>query len=113
MLAGGAVILGIVTYLLVPSTVESSANSHEQKTNTPLIQNNNDEDGNLIIELLAEGLEHPTSMRFIGANNILILQKNDGQVRLVSNGVLYEKPVLTVNNLVSDAERGLLDIAVW
>jgi glucose/arabinose dehydrogenase len=52
-------------------------------------------------------------MRFLDANNILVLQKNDGQVRLISNGVLQNKPILQVSNIVTEAERGLLGIAIW
>jgi aldose sugar dehydrogenase len=50
-------------------------------------------------------------MAFIGADDILILQKNDGQVRRVIAGVLQPAPVLevAVNQL---SERGLLGIAL-
>ena len=55
--------------------------------------------------------EPPTAMAFIGAGDILVLQKNDGRVRRVINGTLQSAAVLdlTVEN---DSERGLLGIAV-
>ncbi|MEO9294107.1 MAG: PQQ-dependent sugar dehydrogenase [Nitrososphaera sp.] len=68
-------------------------------------------DDNLDIELVAEGLKFPTSMSFLDNDNILVLQKNDGQVRLVSDGQLAAKPILQTE-VASEAEQGLLGIAV-
>jgi aldose sugar dehydrogenase len=64
----------------------------------------------MVTEVVA-GLNTPTAMAFIGADDILILQKNDGQVRRVIAGVLQPAPVLevAVNQL---SERGLLGIAL-
>jgi glucose/arabinose dehydrogenase len=50
-------------------------------------------------------------MGFIGTDDILVLQKNDGQVRRVINGVLQPTPVLDVA-VDQASERGLLGIAV-
>src|SRR5688572_1298389 len=47
-------------------------------------------DPNLQVEIFVEGLSFPTSMAFIDKNNILVLEKEEGTVRLVSNGVLQE-----------------------
>ena len=49
-------------------------------------------------------------MAFIDNNNILVLEKS-GQVRLVSNGILQDKPVLQVS-VDTASERGLLGIAI-
>ena len=68
-------------------------------------------DPNLQVEIFVEGLSFPTSMAFIDKNNILVLEKEEGTVRLVSNGVLQEQPVLKVD-VNSDSERGLLGIAI-
>jgi aldose sugar dehydrogenase len=68
-------------------------------------------DPNLQVELLVEGLSWPTSMAFIDDNNILVLEKELGTVRLVSNGILQEEPVLEVD-VNSRNERGLLGIAM-
>jgi glucose/arabinose dehydrogenase len=67
-------------------------------------------DSNLKVEALVNGLSSPTSMVFIDNNNILVLEKG-GQVRLVSNGVLQDKPVLQVS-VDTESERGLLGIAI-
>ena len=71
-------------------------------------------DPNLRAELVVQGLSYPTSMTFINNNkDILVLQKNNGEVRLVSNGVLKDQPVLKVdiNNSTRICCRGLLGIA--
>jgi glucose/arabinose dehydrogenase len=68
-------------------------------------------DPNLQVETIVEGLSLPTSMTFIDNNNILVLEKEKGTVRLVSNGILQEEPVLEVD-VNSMSERGLLGIAM-
>jgi aldose sugar dehydrogenase len=67
-------------------------------------------DPNLKVQTLVNGLDSPTSMAFIDNNNILVLEKG-GQVRLVSNGILKDKPVLQVP-VDTENERGLLGIAI-
>ena len=49
-----------------------------------------------------------TTMTFV-ENDILILQKSDGQVRLIRDGILQEKPVLDVN-VDFIGEKGMLGI---
>jgi hypothetical protein len=63
--------------------------------------------------ILEEGLSSPTSMAFIDNNNILVLEKNSGEVRLVSNGILQKVPVLNldVDTTTLTCCRGLLGIA--
>ncbi len=70
-------------------------------------------DPNLRAELLVQGLSYPTSMAFLNSKDILVLQKNNGEVRLVSNGVLKDQPVLKVDidNSTRICCRGLLGIA--
>jgi aldose sugar dehydrogenase len=67
-------------------------------------------DSNLKVETLVNGLSSPTSMAFIDNNNILVLEKG-GQVRLVSNGIIQDKPALQVS-VDTESERGLLGIAI-
>jgi len=66
---------------------------------------------NLKIELVTEGLSSPTSMAFVNDNKILVLEKNTGLVRLISDGVLQDKPVLRLT-IDAEGERGLLGIAI-
>src|SRR5687767_15326319 len=54
-------------------------------------------DSELVAELVADGLRYPTSMRFLDDGSILVLQKNDGWVRLISDGKLLHEPVLQVD----------------
>ena len=68
-------------------------------------------DPNLQVETIVEGLSSPTSMEFIDNNNILVLEKEKGTVRLISNSILQEEPILEVN-VNSRNERGLLGIAI-
>lgn len=63
------------------------------------------------VRLLVAGLSTPTTMAFIGPNDFLVLQKNDGKVRRVIGGVLQSGNVLDVN-VDGLSERGLLGIAV-
>jgi aldose sugar dehydrogenase len=66
-------------------------------------------DPNIMAEMVTEGLSSPTSIAFMDSNNILVLEKS-GSVRLISNGVLQEQPVLNVP-VDTENERGLLGIA--
>jgi glucose/arabinose dehydrogenase len=68
-------------------------------------------DGSLSVVEVTSGLTAPTTMAFIGAQDILVLQKGDGRVRRVIAGVLQPDPVLDVA-VNSESERGLLGIAV-
>ncbi|MDQ4074077.1 MAG: PQQ-dependent sugar dehydrogenase [Thermoproteota archaeon] len=77
----------------------------------PLILNQGN-DNNLTIEHYASGLSFPTSMAFVDNNNIMVLEKNEGTVRLVSNGVLQKEPLLKINTVDKEAERGLLGIEI-
>ena len=63
-------------------------------------------DPNLKVESFVSGISLPTSMLFLDQNNILVLEK-DGNVRLVSNGMLQAQPLVSLN-VDSKNERGLL-----
>src|SRR3990167_8166037 len=62
-------------------------------------------DENYIVEqFVAEGIPNsPTTMTFLG-DDILVLQRYDGIVRLVKNGILQPLPVLDVS-VAKDGER--------
>ena len=69
------------------------------------------DDPNLKLELVSEGLQLPTQMAFVGRDDILVLEKDNGIVKRIVNGVILEEPVFDVN--VSTAfERGLVGIAI-
>ena len=100
-------ILVVVPLIIFSSlTLDINYSAVAQQQEQPIIN-----DPNLQAEIFVEGLSFPTSMAFIDNNNILVLEKEDGTVRLVSNGILQEQPVLKVD-VNSDSERGLLGIAI-
>ena len=68
-------------------------------------------DLNLKTEVVAEGLKFPTSMAFLGPDDILVLEKDRGTVRRVINGTMLPEPVLDVN-VGSGGTRGMLGIAI-
>jgi glucose/arabinose dehydrogenase len=68
-------------------------------------------DPGLQVQVVATGLSQPTTMAFIGDRDILVLQKANGQVRRIIDGVLQPAPVLDVAVDFS-SERGLLGIAL-
>jgi glucose/arabinose dehydrogenase/intracellular septation protein A len=57
------------------------------------------------------GINFPSSMAFLGPDDILVLEKDEGTVRRIVNGTMLPEPVLDVDvaNLV---ERGMVGIAV-
>jgi aldose sugar dehydrogenase len=68
-------------------------------------------DPKLHVRELVSGLVEPTAMAFIAPGDILVLQKSDGRVRRVINGVLQPGQVLDVA-VDSLSERGLVGIAL-
>jgi glucose/arabinose dehydrogenase len=68
-------------------------------------------DPTLVVESVTTGLAQPTTMAFVGPDDILVLEKQTGWVRRVLSGVLEPSPVLVVT-VNAEVERGLLGIAV-
>jgi glucose/arabinose dehydrogenase len=67
-------------------------------------------DQELAVRTIVGGLQQPTSMAFIGPDDILVLEKGTGRVQRVVNGALQGTVLdLAVN---SASERGLLGIAL-
>ena len=69
-------------------------------------------DPNLKVEKVFEGLQNPSSMAFLGPNDILVLEKNKGTVDRVVDGKMLSKPLLEVDNIGRQVEWGVLGIAV-
>ncbi|MDF0680940.1 MAG: PQQ-dependent sugar dehydrogenase [Candidatus Nitrosocosmicus sp.] len=68
-------------------------------------------DDNLVVEKITDGLDFPTSMAFLGPNDILVTEKVTGKVMRVLDGQIQNEPVLDVP-VANSIERGLLGIAV-
>jgi aldose sugar dehydrogenase len=94
-----------------------------QKSKTPIFSNQTKglfdrsenephiSDPNLKTQVVAEGLDTPTTMAFLGPNDFLVLEKDKGTVIRVVNGSASDKPVLDVD-VANSAERGMCGIAV-
>jgi glucose/arabinose dehydrogenase len=69
-------------------------------------------DPNLKVEqIINRGFDDPTSMAFLGPNDILVLEKNTGKVHRILNGKILPQPLIDVS-VANQAERGLLGIAI-
>ncbi|MDQ3837096.1 MAG: PQQ-dependent sugar dehydrogenase [Thermoproteota archaeon] len=80
--------------------------AHDRPSPSPVVN-----DPNLRVETVFEGLELPTSMAFLGMNDILVTEKDSGRVQRVVNGELQEDPVIDVQ-VANNDERGLLGIDI-
>jgi glucose/arabinose dehydrogenase len=96
--------LTIRSKLIACMTLVVSGHANAQPVTPSLV------DSNLSLRTVVSGLEQPTSMAFLGADDILILEKASGKVKRVSGGVVTSTVLdLAVN---SGSERGLLGIAL-
>jgi aldose sugar dehydrogenase len=68
-------------------------------------------DPNLKVELIVQGLDLPTTMAFLGPNDILVLEKDKGTVQRIVNGKILPEPLLDVN-VATSVERCMCGIAV-
>ncbi len=68
-------------------------------------------DSDLSVETVIDDLEFPTSMAFLGPDDILVAQKESGIVQRIVDGELQDDPVIDVQ-VANNDERGLLGIAV-
>jgi len=103
------IIFGIVISLVFTLTIlqnNLSDNAFGVEKEPPIVY-----DQNLRITQLTDGLQFPTGIDFLGENDILVIEKNTGQVKRILNGEVLKEPVLDVN-VASESERGLLGIAI-
>jgi len=68
-------------------------------------------DPNLKAEVVAQGLDTPTAMAFLGPDDLLVLEKDKGTVMRIVNGIISDKPLLDVD-VANSVERGLCGIAI-
>jgi aldose sugar dehydrogenase len=68
-------------------------------------------DNSLTVEQVTGGLISPTTMAFLDEDTLLVLEKDNGRVRAIENGMLQPEPLLDVA-VANDGERGLLGAAV-
>ncbi len=65
-------------------------------------------DTNLKTELIVDKLKFPSGMEFIGNDDLLVIEKNTGKVKRVTNGEVVGD--LLDLNVATKSERGLLGI---
>jgi parallel beta-helix repeat protein len=68
-------------------------------------------DKDLKIEVVYDGIKLPTAMAFVDNNDILVLEKNTGNILRITNKSMQPEPLLSLN-VSQEGERGLLGIAV-
>jgi glucose/arabinose dehydrogenase len=68
-------------------------------------------DTHLTAELVASGLKFPSAMAFLGSNDILVTEKNSGNVQRIVDGNISQQPLIHLNVAKKD-ERGLLGLAI-
>jgi len=108
--------IGIILYL----TLVLSNINFVGALNAPLLSDIQPKvsDPNLNVELVfqdeikhkANTLSPISSMTFLGNNDILLLEKNNGTINRILNGVLLKEPLLDVS-VANKRERGMLGIA--
>ena len=68
-------------------------------------------DPNLRIKIVAEGLQSPTAMAFLGPNDFLVAEQNLGTIKRIVNDTILPQPLLRVN-VGNEPDWGLLGLAV-
>src|SRR5215212_9926586 len=99
------------SYLLLPSSASASPY-------IPTLEYNTDDeipsiisDPTLQVEVVVTGLDLPTTMAFLGPNDILVLEKDKGTVQRIVNGKILPEPLLDVN-VATSVERCMCGIAI-
>ncbi len=79
--------------------------AEENKTNNIVIK-----DSNLIVEEYVSGLNLPVMIDFID-EHMLVVEKNEGTVKIIKDGILISEPILQLE-VSNTSEEGLLGILV-
>src|SRR5918992_655707 len=102
----------VMVLILVTAPIGYNAHAQEQIVSSsdgddlPIIH-----DPNLKVELIVQGLDLPTTMAFLGPNDILVLEKDKGTVQRIVNGKILPEPLLDVN-VATSVERCMCGIAL-
>jgi aldose sugar dehydrogenase len=92
-------------------------NSSNKQQYVPILRYSNGtgaiaiKDRHLTVEVVAEGLNLPTTMAFLGPNDILVLEKQRGTVQRIVDGKMLPEPLLDVN-VATQIERCMCGIAI-
>lgn len=106
-----AVIFLILSFLLGSNSTSVNGSSDSRKSidqseSAPTIKVND-----LELQKVFEGLNFPTGMAFLGPDDILVLNKNNGTVQRIIDGKILGEPILDVG-VSNYVERGMLGIAI-
>jgi glucose/arabinose dehydrogenase len=66
-------------------------------------------DPHLKVEVIFRGMEFPTNMVFLGRDDILVLEKNEGTINRIVNGQALDEPLMSID-VSENGERGMLGI---
>ena len=91
-----------------PPTTTTTSSSSSNELGPTIINNSN---GGLKVESIFKGIDLPTTIAFLGPDDILVLEKNNGIVRRIQNGTMLPESLLDVS-VANKHERGMLGIAV-
>jgi glucose/arabinose dehydrogenase len=94
-----------------PLVYASAQETHEHADHSAVESGPAVSDPDLVVSRVEDGLLLPTAMAFVDENRILVLEKDNGTVRMIEDGVLSDEPVLDVA-VANENERGMLGIAV-
>ncbi len=100
-------VIAVIVLVAAANLIVSNYISPNRDPHFPVMLKNTD----FRIELVASNLSLPTSMAFLDHRNILVIEKNTGDVRLISDDKLRTKSLLRLN-VSSQGERGLLGLAI-
>ena len=99
----------VVKYFDYSNIIESYINPLQNKKQIEINPNYKDR---IKVDLYVKGLSFSTSMTFVDNNSLLVTEKDQGNVRLISKGILQKDPVFTINNISNEKEQGLLGITL-
>jgi|SRR5215204_1300100 len=88
------------------ATSEEEQEEQQEEQQGPIIN-----DLGLRAEVVVEGLKSPTSMAFLGPDDVLVLEKDNGNVKRIVDGEILDEPLLDVE-VANQYHRGMLGIAV-
>jgi glucose/arabinose dehydrogenase len=84
--------IALLTFPPGTAALANMSNSNPTQYETPTIF-----DHTLDVELVYKGIAKPTDIEFLGDDDILVLEKNEGTVKRITNGEMLDEPLLDVN----------------
>lgn len=107
-------IIALVSALIIVPCIINEINAQQTFRNRNFLQTERNPsltDPSLKVELVVSGIDVPTTMAFLGPDDLIVLEKEKGTVLRVTNGVVSNKPLLDIN-VANSVERGMLGVAV-